>query len=63
MIVLVLYNKRGKDMNIAIRKLAMLEKTILEQEERNKIEGFVTSPVNEEFKKVLTDLMLKVRAV
>ena len=50
-------------MNIAIRKLAMLEKQTEEQEERSRIEGFVTSPVNEEFMKTLAELMLKVRTV
>lgn len=48
-------------MNIAIRKLALLEERIAKQEERNRIEGYVTNTFNEEFKQKITDLMLRVR--
>lgn len=46
-------------MNIAIRKLALLEKAIEEKEERNRIEGYTTSTIDNEFKKKVSELMLK----
>lgn len=50
-------------MNIAIRKLALLEKAIAEQEERCRVEGFATNTFSEEFKQKVSDLMLRVRTV
>ncbi len=50
-------------MNIAIRKLALLEKAIEEQEERNRIDGYTTLPIDHEFKQRVSDLMLKVKFV
>lgn len=50
-------------MNIAIRKLALLEKAIEEQEERNRIDGYTTSPIDYEFKQRVSELMLKVTFV
>ena len=50
-------------MNIAARKLAMLEKSILEREEAAKIEGYVSSPIDPTFKKKVMELMEKVRVL
>ena len=50
-------------MNIAIRKLAMLEKSIMEREEAAKLDGYVTSPVDPIFKEKVTRLMDKVRVL
>ena len=48
-------------MNIAIRKLAMLEKDIIEREEAAKLEGYTSSPVDPAFREKITRLMDKVR--
>lgn len=48
-------------MNIALRKLAMLEKNILEREESAKVQGYSTNVVDADFKRRVTDLMDKVR--
>ena len=50
-------------MNIAIRKLAMLEKSILEKEEAARLEGYTSCPFDPEFKRQITTLMDKVRAI
>lgn len=50
-------------MNIAIRKLAMLEKSIIEREEAAKIDGYATSPIDPIFKEKITRLMDKVRVL
>jgi uncharacterized protein YejL (UPF0352 family) len=51
-------------MNIALRKLAMLEKSIAEKEESAIIQGdYVTNVVNEDLKRSITVLMDKVRAL
>ena len=50
-------------MNISIRKLAMLEKRFEAQEEAARIEGFVSIPTDTEFKKQVTVLMDKIRAI
>lgn len=50
-------------MNIAIRKLAMIEQSMLAKEETAKIQGYSTSPVDQEFKRRVTDLMDKVRII
>lgn len=50
-------------MNIAIRKLAMLEKSIIEREEAAKFDGYVTSPVDQAFKEKVVRLMEKVRVL
>ncbi len=50
-------------MNIAMRKLAMLEKEFLAREEAAKIEGLATNPVDQAFKQRITDLMDKVRSL
>ena len=50
-------------MNIALRKLAMLEKEFIAREEAARIEGLVTNPVDQAFKRKITDLMDKIRAI
>ena len=50
-------------MNIAMRKLAMLEKSILEQEENARLEGYTINPVDSEFKEKITRLMERVRVI
>lgn len=48
-------------MNIALRKLAMLEQAMIAQEEAERIQGYATSSIDREFKRRVTDLMDKVR--
>ncbi len=50
-------------MNIALRKLALLEKNLIQREEAAKLEGYITSPVDASFREQLTKLMDKVRAI
>ena len=50
-------------MNIAIRKLAMIEKSLLEREEAAKLDGYVTSPIDPIFKEKVVRLMDKVRVL
>ena len=50
-------------MNIAIRKLAILEKSLLEREEAVKLDGYVTSPIDPVFKDKVTRLMDKIRVL
>ena len=50
-------------MNLAIRKLAMLEKSLIAREEEAKIAGFSTSPADREFRQKVTVLMDKVRLI
>ena len=52
------------DMNIALRKLAMLEKSIAEKEEAARIQGdYVTCSIDEDFKRSLASLLDKVRTI
>lgn len=50
-------------MNIALRKLAMLEKSILEKEEEARIQGYTTNVIDSDFKNRITTLMDKVRVI
>ncbi len=50
-------------MNIAIRKLAMIEKDLIEREEAARLEGFTTSPIDRQFKEKITRLMDRVRVL
>lgn len=50
-------------MNITLRKLAMLEKSIAEQEERARVQGYSSVVIDNEMKKRITDLMDKVRVI
>lgn len=48
-------------MNIAVRKLAMLEKSIAEREEIAKNQGCVTTPFDSDLKKRIINIMDKIR--
>ena len=50
-------------MNIAMRKLAMLEKRYKEQEEVARVEGYVSSPIDKGLQKRITDLLDRVRTI
>ena len=50
-------------MNITLRKLALLKKTIEQQEETAKIQGYTTNVINAELKKNVTDLVAKIRII
>ena len=50
-------------MNITLRKLAMIEKSIAEREEAAKIQGYSTNVVDADFKNRITTLMDKVRTI
>ena len=48
-------------MNIALRKLAMLEKDMIAREEQALFEGYATKPIDQDFKNRVTYLMDQVR--
>ena len=48
-------------MNLAIRKLAMLEKEFIQKEEEAKIEGYSTIPIDSNLRNSITRIMDKVR--
>ena len=48
-------------MNIAIRKLAMLEKEMIAREEQARFEGYADCPIDQDFKNRVTYLMDQVR--
>lgn len=50
-------------MNIALRKLAMLEKSFQEQEEAARINGYSSIPVDPLFRERVAKLMEKVRTI
>ena len=50
-------------MNLALRKLAMLEKDMIAREEEAKINGYATCPVDADFKARVSALMDKVRVL
>lgn len=51
-------------MNIALRKLALLEENIIKREEAAKLEGYTSCPiVDSEFREKLTKLMDRVRYI
>ncbi len=51
-------------MNIAIRKLALLEENLIKREEAAKIEGYTSCPiVDPEFRTKLAKLMDQVRVI
>lgn len=58
------YKKEGVlKMNIAMIKLAMIEKRALEQEAMNNIEGYSSNPIDREFLDKITKLLNKVKKV
>ena len=50
-------------MNIALRKLAMIEKDMIAREEQERIQGYTTSTIDRDFKRRVTDLMDRVRLI
>ena len=50
-------------MNISVRKLAMLEKSIAEREEAARVQGYSTNVIDADLKKRITDLMDRVRLI
>ena len=50
-------------MNIALRKLAMIEKDLIAREEAARIEGYTSNPVDAAFKERITRLMDRVRVL
>lgn len=50
-------------MNIALRKLAMLEKEFIQREEAARLEGYMSSPIDYELKNKITKLMNQVRVI
>lgn len=50
-------------MNITLRKLAMLEEKMIKEEERSKIDGFVSCPIDKDLQNRITTLMDKVRVL
>lgn len=50
-------------MNIALRKLAMLEKNIVEREESAKMQGYATNGIDSDLKKRITNIMNKIRDI
>lgn len=50
-------------MNIALRKLAMIEKTYAEIEENARIQGYSDCPIDREFQRRISEVMEKVRLI
>lgn len=50
-------------MNLALRKLAMLEKDLIAKEEAAKIGGYSTSPIDTDLRIRISELMEKVRVI
>lgn len=50
-------------MNIALRKLAMIEKTFAEMEENARLQGYSECPFDREFQRKITAVMDQVRLI
>ena len=50
-------------MNLALRKIAMLEQSMNEKEEEARIAGYSTCPIDKELKEKITKLMDRVRLI
>lgn len=50
-------------MNLALRKLELLEKTFNEREESSRINGYCTNVIDVELKKNVSDLLNKIRVI
>ena len=50
-------------MNIALRKLAMLDKEFTAREEAAKLEGLTTSPIDPIFREKVAKLMAQVKVI
>ncbi len=50
-------------MNLTLRKLAMLEKNMLEKEELARVQGYATNTIDNDLKNRISNLMDKVRTL
>ena len=50
-------------MNIPVRKLAMLEKSMIEREEAARLQGYSTDTFDRALRQRVTDIMDKVRLI
>lgn len=50
-------------MNIALRKLAMIEKAYAEMEENARVQGYSDCPFDREFQRKITAVMDKIRLI
>lgn len=50
-------------MNIALRKLALLEQSFIQKEEEARIQGYSTCPIDYDMKRRISTLMEKVRVL
>lgn len=50
-------------MNIALRKLAMIEKTYAEMEENARVQGYSDCPIDRDFQRKISAVMEKVRLI
>ena len=50
-------------MNIALRKLAMIEKAYAEMEENARVQGFSECPFDRDFQRKISAVMEKVRLI
>ena len=50
-------------MNIALRKLAMIEKNYAEMEENARVMGFSDCPIDRDFQRKISELMEKVKVL
>ena len=50
-------------MNLAIRKLAMLEKDFIAREEAARVEGYSSCPIDQEFRAKITKVLDQVRYI
>lgn len=50
-------------MNIALRKLAMIEKAYAEMEENARIQGYTDCPYDRDFQRKISEVMDKVRLI
>lgn len=48
-------------MNLAYRKLAMIEKDFIAREEAAKLDGYTSCPIDRDFKEKITKLLDQVR--
>jgi len=50
-------------MSLAYRKIAMVERDFIKREESARIEGFISSPIDRDFKEKITRLLDQTRYI
>jgi len=50
-------------MNLTLRKLAMLEKNLIQKEENYRVQGFATPPEDVVLREKLSDILNRVRVI